>query len=255
MKLSSFFVAAMVITSANAGLLDDIRQGAGNIRDRLVSFFSSSPDSNVMSYIVEQQMKDHPDLEHMFNDDEEHNYMLIDWLTIQIEFFNLLKQVELESLKYFDNTNIEKYLTQTTVNDDLTENDLDGVIMLEGIDYKAAMELIGYMYGCFSKFVEIESEYLKQHEHLPKALNTALVPARKLLTSSHVDRQTAVADHFVIRTSIRAEAQRQPPVSRAPIISRHHCLEVTDRIAWLRGGVLNGKADLDQRWLDGDCGA
>ncbi|KAH9245739.1 hypothetical protein BASA81_016755 [Batrachochytrium salamandrivorans] len=24
---------------------------------------------------------------------------------------------------------------------------------------------------------------------------------------------------------------------------------------WLRGGVLNGKADLDQRWLDGDCGA
>ncbi|KAH6602062.1 hypothetical protein BASA61_001496 [Batrachochytrium salamandrivorans] len=217
-----------------------------------------------MSYIVEQQMKDHPDLEHMFNDDEEHNYMLIDWLTIQIEFFNLLKQVELESLKYFDNTNIEKYLTQTTVNDDLTENDLDGVIMLEGIDYKAAMELIGYMYGCFSKFVEIESEYLKQHEHLPKvsviltstnALNTALVPARKLLTSSHVDRQTAVADHFVIRTSIRAEAQRQPPVSRAPIISRHHCLEVTDRIAWLRGGVLNGKADLDQRWLDGDCGA
>ncbi|KAH6584632.1 hypothetical protein BASA60_000892 [Batrachochytrium salamandrivorans] len=22
---------------------------------------------------------------------------------------------------------------------------------------------------------------------------------------------------------------------------------------WLRGGVLNGEADLDQRWLDGDC--
>ncbi|KAH6574350.1 hypothetical protein BASA62_002467 [Batrachochytrium salamandrivorans] len=53
----------------------------------------------------------------------------------------------------------------------------------------------------------------------------------------------------------RAEAQGQPPVLRAPIISRHHCLEVTDRIAWLRGGVLNGEADLDQRWLDGDCGA
>ncbi|KAH9268833.1 hypothetical protein BASA83_009120 [Batrachochytrium salamandrivorans] len=43
--------------------------------------------------------------------------------------------------------------------------------------------------------------------------------------------QTAVADHFVIRTSIRAEAQGQPPVPRAPIISRHHCLEATDRIA------------------------
>ncbi|KAH6586281.1 hypothetical protein BASA50_000745 [Batrachochytrium salamandrivorans] len=112
MKLSSFFVAAMVITSANAGLLDDIRQGAGNIRDRLVSF-------------------------------SRHHHL------------------RTRSLKYFDNTNIEEYLTQTTVNDDLTEKDLDGVIMLEGVDYKAIMELIGYMYGCFSKFVEIESEYLK----------------------------------------------------------------------------------------------
>ncbi|KAH6578025.1 hypothetical protein BASA60_003811, partial [Batrachochytrium salamandrivorans] len=35
----------------------------------------------------------------------------------------------------------------------------------------------------------------------------------------------------VIRTSIRAEAQGQPPVPRAPTISRHHCLEATDRIA------------------------
>ncbi|KAH9270676.1 hypothetical protein BASA83_007285 [Batrachochytrium salamandrivorans] len=33
------------------------------------------------------------------------------------------------------------------------------------------------------------------------------------LTSPRVDRQTAVADHFVIRTSIRAEAQGQPPAS------------------------------------------
>ncbi|KAH9267330.1 hypothetical protein BASA83_010064 [Batrachochytrium salamandrivorans] len=37
--------------------------------------------------------------------------------------------------------------------------------------------------------------------------------------------------HFVIRTSIRAEAQGQPPAPRAPTISRHHCLEATDRIA------------------------
>ncbi|KAH6588787.1 hypothetical protein BASA50_010493 [Batrachochytrium salamandrivorans] len=56
-------------------------------------------------------------------------------------------------------------------------------------------------------------------------------PARALLTSPRVDRQTAVADHFVIRTSIRAEAQGQPPVPRAPTISRHHCLEAIDRIA------------------------
>ncbi|KAH6570165.1 hypothetical protein BASA60_002420 [Batrachochytrium salamandrivorans] len=55
--------------------------------------------------------------------------------------------------------------------------------------------------------------------------------ARALLTSPRVDRQTAVADHFVIRTSIRADAQGQPPAPRAPIISRHHCLEATDQIA------------------------
>ncbi|KAH9257127.1 hypothetical protein BASA81_004677 [Batrachochytrium salamandrivorans] len=55
--------------------------------------------------------------------------------------------------------------------------------------------------------------------------------SRALLTSPRVDRQTAVADHFVIRTSIRAEAQGQPPVPRAPTISRHHCLEATDQIA------------------------
>ncbi|KAH6578621.1 hypothetical protein BASA61_000085 [Batrachochytrium salamandrivorans] len=52
-----------------------------------------------------------------------------------------------------------------------------------------------------------------------------------LLTSPRVDRQAAVADHFVIRTSIRAEDQGQPPVPRAPTLSRHHCLEATDRIA------------------------
>ncbi|KAH6586110.1 hypothetical protein BASA50_000815 [Batrachochytrium salamandrivorans] len=49
--------------------------------------------------------------------------------------------------------------------------------------------------------------------------------ARALLTSPRVDRQTAVADHFVIRTS------------------------------WLRGGVLNGETDLDQLLVGWDCGA
>ncbi|KAH9253449.1 hypothetical protein BASA81_008495 [Batrachochytrium salamandrivorans] len=66
-----------------------------------------------------------------------------------------------------------------------------------------------------------------------------------------VDRQTAVADHFVIRTSIRAEAQGQPPAPRAPTISRHHCLEATDRIAtsnyWdvLADGATDTDTDTD----------
>ncbi|KAH9271769.1 hypothetical protein BASA83_006139 [Batrachochytrium salamandrivorans] len=53
----------------------------------------------------------------------------------------------------------------------------------------------------------------------------------RTLTSPRVDRQTAVADHFVIRTSISSRGSRTTPVPRAPTISRHHCLEATDRIA------------------------
>ncbi|KAH9275659.1 hypothetical protein BASA83_001958 [Batrachochytrium salamandrivorans] len=51
------------------------------------------------------------------------------------------------------------------------------------------------------------------------------------LSTVHGRHRQQWTDHFVIRTSIRAEAQGQPPVPRAPTISRHHCLEATDRIA------------------------
>ncbi|KAJ1345104.1 hypothetical protein BSLG_000619 [Batrachochytrium salamandrivorans] len=68
-------------------------------------------------------------------------------------------------------------------------------------------------------------------------------PARALLTSPRVDRQTAVADHFVIRTSIRAEA-RTTPAPRAPTISRHHCLEATDQLhIQLLGCAADGATD------------
>ncbi|KAH6574746.1 hypothetical protein BASA60_005329 [Batrachochytrium salamandrivorans] len=68
--------------------------------------------------------------------------------------------------------------------------------------------------------------------------NTEACPGQQWLTGTVEEgnllgsnQPTAVADHFVIRTSIRAEAQGQPPVPRAPTISRHHCLKATDRIA------------------------
>ncbi|KAH6598241.1 hypothetical protein BASA50_003855 [Batrachochytrium salamandrivorans] len=75
---------------------------------------------------------------------------------------------------------------------------------------------------------------------LPRTIrNTATVAALASIRSAGAatthslqhQLQAAVADYFVIRTSIRAEAQGQPPVPRAPTISRHHCLEATDRIA------------------------
>ncbi|KAH9244673.1 hypothetical protein BASA81_017916 [Batrachochytrium salamandrivorans] len=80
-----------------------------------------------------------------------------------------------------------------------------------------------------SQITRLSTVHGRRHSSIDHFVCNA--PARALLTSPRVDRQTAVADHFVIRTSIRAEAQGQSPVPRAPTISRHHCLEATDRIA------------------------
>ncbi|KAH9274771.1 hypothetical protein BASA83_002978 [Batrachochytrium salamandrivorans] len=80
-----------------------------------------------------------------------------------------------------------------------------------------------------SQITRLSTVHGRRHSSIDHFVCNA--PARALLTSPRVDRQTAVADHFAIRTSIRAEAQGQPPVPRAPTISRHHCLEATDRIA------------------------
>ncbi|KAH6597100.1 hypothetical protein BASA50_004680 [Batrachochytrium salamandrivorans] len=80
-----------------------------------------------------------------------------------------------------------------------------------------------------SQITRLSTVHGRRHSSIDHFVCNA--PARALLTSPRVDRQTAVADHFVIRTSIRAEAQGQPPAPRVPTISRHHCLEATDRIA------------------------
>ncbi|KAH6564594.1 hypothetical protein BASA62_007818 [Batrachochytrium salamandrivorans] len=80
-----------------------------------------------------------------------------------------------------------------------------------------------------SQITRLSTVHGRRHSSIDHFVCNA--PARALLTSPRVDRQTAVADHLVIRTSIRAEAQGQPPVPRAPTISRHHCLEAIDRIA------------------------
>ncbi|KAH9244438.1 hypothetical protein BASA81_018156 [Batrachochytrium salamandrivorans] len=82
-----------------------------------------------------------------------------------------------------------------------------------------------------SQIIRLSTVHGRRHSSIDHFVCNAPAPARARLTSPRVDRQTAVADHFVIRTSIRAEAQGQPPVPRAPTISRHHCLEATDRIA------------------------
>ncbi|KAH9274485.1 hypothetical protein BASA83_003118 [Batrachochytrium salamandrivorans] len=71
-----------------------------------------------------------------------------------------------------------------------------------------------------SQITRLSTVHGRRHSSIDHFVCNA--PARALLTSPRVDRQTAVAVHFVICTSIRAEAQGQPPVPRAPTISRHH---------------------------------
>ncbi|KAH6593499.1 hypothetical protein BASA50_007309 [Batrachochytrium salamandrivorans] len=80
-----------------------------------------------------------------------------------------------------------------------------------------------------SQITRLSTVHGRRHSSIDHFVCNA--PARTLLTSPRVDRQTAVADHFVIRTSIRAEAQGQPPVPRAPTISRHHSNAVADNLS------------------------
>ncbi|KAH9263556.1 hypothetical protein BASA83_013045 [Batrachochytrium salamandrivorans] len=60
-----------------------------------------------------------------------------------------------------------------------------------------------------SQITRLSTVHGRRHSSIDHFVCNA--PACALLTSPRVDRQTAVADHFVIRTSIRAEAQGQPP--------------------------------------------
>ncbi|KAH9262217.1 hypothetical protein BASA82_000718 [Batrachochytrium salamandrivorans] len=76
-----------------------------------------------------------------------------------------------------------------------------------------------------SQITRLSTVHGRRHSSIDHFVCNA--PARALLTSPRVDRQTAVADHFVIRTSIRAEAQGQPPASSCsnhipPSLSRSH---------------------------------
>ncbi|KAH9269050.1 hypothetical protein BASA83_008926 [Batrachochytrium salamandrivorans] len=76
-----------------------------------------------------------------------------------------------------------------------------------------------------SQITRLSTVHGRRHSSIDHFVCNA--PARALLTSPRVDRQTAVADHFVIRTSIRAEGSRTTPCSSCsnhipPSLSRSH---------------------------------
>ncbi|KAH6581572.1 hypothetical protein BASA61_008991 [Batrachochytrium salamandrivorans] len=71
---------------------------------------------------------------------------------------------------------------------------------------------------------------------------------------------TSIA-HLVVEceqvTGHRIQSGLVPAIqkSRLRLLGRALDPGVENVYTWLRGGVLNGEADLDQCWLDGDCGA
>ncbi|KAH9270538.1 hypothetical protein BASA83_007351 [Batrachochytrium salamandrivorans] len=62
-----------------------------------------------------------------------------------------------------------------------------------------------------SQITRLSTVHGRRHSSIDHFVCNA--PARALLTSPRVDRQTAVADHFVIRTSIPSRGSRTTPCS------------------------------------------
>ncbi|KAH6589653.1 hypothetical protein BASA61_005533 [Batrachochytrium salamandrivorans] len=89
--------------------------------------------------------------------------------------------------------------------------------------------------------------------HPPISVDHCILCDQQLLS-------TSIA-HLVVEceqvTGHRIQSGLVPAIqkSRLRLLGRALDPGVENVYTWLRGGVLNGEADLDQRWLDGDCGA
>ncbi|KAH6566921.1 hypothetical protein BASA81_004267 [Batrachochytrium salamandrivorans] len=164
MKLSSFFVAVMVITSVNAGLGDGFRKKINNLRIKLPSVaLSSEPSSpsasNSMSDTVQEQVDASPILDHMFDGNEEHNGMLMKLFNLQALFFVLTGRIEHE---------FSSHSTPVELNENPTQAELEGALNLLDSDQQDIPELIVEMYECLSEFETLMSQYLGKYVALPK---------------------------------------------------------------------------------------
>ncbi|KAH6589167.1 hypothetical protein BASA50_010210 [Batrachochytrium salamandrivorans] len=163
MKLSSFFVAAMVITSANAGLINRPEEGDINpqITEQSVTSSleqSSSPVPDLMSDAVQRQMEDYPIIKNALNNDEDHNDMLISMHNIKEEILQLTNEIRRKCLGYLDNTDEEDDTTQTKFVESFNP---------DSIDYKDVIKLVDQVDTLFRGFILLESEYTKQYSYLP----------------------------------------------------------------------------------------
>ncbi|KAH6584092.1 hypothetical protein BASA60_001096 [Batrachochytrium salamandrivorans] len=145
MKLSSFFVAAMVVASVNAGLIDKSKVERYNPQTTEPSLSSAS---HAMFATVQKQKEDYPILEHMFNNDPSHNSLLIVLFGLQNKILGLAGQIESESSKHHSQT-------KSTGSPN------------SGYSYKTIAELLGQIDECLIQFDKNESIYLSEHPTLP----------------------------------------------------------------------------------------
>ncbi|KAH6573183.1 hypothetical protein BASA60_006197 [Batrachochytrium salamandrivorans] len=159
MKLSSFFVAAMVITSVNAGLIDKSKEGDINTHPTGSSATSSSSTSNSGLDTVKQQKEDNPMIQHKLNNDLVHNDLLIKMFNIQKEILDLMTQVENESSEYLAHVELANHLTQTKLAEGFNSGDTN---------YQKVMKLVDQIDECLIEFEKLELKYLGEYHILPK---------------------------------------------------------------------------------------
>ncbi|KAH6575016.1 hypothetical protein BASA50_005096 [Batrachochytrium salamandrivorans] len=171
MKLSSFFVAAMVITSANAVWLGEPEEEdiSPQITEQSVtSSLEPSPDPDSMSNAVQKQMDDYSVISYMFNGDEEHDDLLKNMLKIQEKLFSAVDQSKTESRKNIGPTEIEEHPIQTTVEDDSIQKELAEKFGSTKFSFDKAKDLRSKMYGCLDRFEELELKYINEYGSLPE---------------------------------------------------------------------------------------
>ncbi|KAH9263719.1 hypothetical protein BASA83_012868 [Batrachochytrium salamandrivorans] len=108
--------------------------------------------------------------------------------------------------------------------------------------------------GQFNKIKKMVEDHRKNSNH--KSLSKALLFGMGFKKRSKQLLSTSIA-HLVVEceqvTGHRIQSGLIPAIqkSRLRLLGRALDPGVENVYTWLRGGVLNGEADLDQRWLDG----
>ncbi|KAH6572603.1 hypothetical protein BASA81_018055 [Batrachochytrium salamandrivorans] len=160
MKLSSFFVAVMVITSVNAGWPDKPEGGDTNTHVTGPSLEPSLPSvSNSMS-AVKKQMDNSPILKHMLNGEKEHDDLLMGMFNIKEIIFDLMNQIEHESSKRLVPYESDHSLEQTELNHSLEQAELIEIISSGLPDYYKVTELLREIDENLKEFFDIETKYV-----------------------------------------------------------------------------------------------